>query len=377
MVMTNTVNISPLKFHCVADWADMPIPERKWLVEGVIPRGEVTILSGHGGTGKSLLALQLMLACSAGDRWLGLPTLSCPSYGIFCEESQEELMIRMNALCIGMDFGKDARGRMYLMSGKGMENMLGISKGKNEVLEPTQHYRVLREYMKGTEAQLLVLDSLYDVFAGNENNRTQARQFINLLCSLAGEMDAAIVIVSHPSLTGITNKTGLSGSTAWHNACRAMLYLDHPAQEDGAEDIRRKRVLTVIKSNYAAPMEDMRLDMGDGYLVPELNLDSGMTGSIRRRSAERVFIECMKEAKRLGERVSSKQFANNYAPRVFMKFSQAAGQSAHRLDNAMWKLLQAGVLSSAEDGPPSRRYAYLELKQEELWSEYDGPQEEE
>jgi len=37
-------------------------PSREWLIQGLIPAREITMLSGDGGTGKSLLALQLAVA---------------------------------------------------------------------------------------------------------------------------------------------------------------------------------------------------------------------------------------------------------------------------------------------------------------------------
>ena len=39
---------------------DRPIPERQWLVSGLIPLGSVTMLSGDGGLRKSILGLQLI-----------------------------------------------------------------------------------------------------------------------------------------------------------------------------------------------------------------------------------------------------------------------------------------------------------------------------
>ena len=47
-------------------WQDQPVPERRWLVPDLIPMQNVTMLSGDGGVGKSIVALQLMVACALG-----------------------------------------------------------------------------------------------------------------------------------------------------------------------------------------------------------------------------------------------------------------------------------------------------------------------
>ena len=60
-------------------------------------------------------------------------------------------------------------------------------------------------------------------FPGNEIDRRQTRQFVTLLRRLAIDANAAVVLISHPSLTGIASGSGLSGNTAWHNSTRARL----------------------------------------------------------------------------------------------------------------------------------------------------------
>jgi hypothetical protein len=41
------------------------------------------------------------------------------------------------------------------------------------------------------------------------------------MTKLAIAANGAVVLVTHPSLTGINSDSGLSGSTAWHNSVRA------------------------------------------------------------------------------------------------------------------------------------------------------------
>lgn len=54
-----------------ASFAEIPVPPRRWHIDGWIPQRSVTLISGDGGTGKSLLALQLAVATATGRPWLG------------------------------------------------------------------------------------------------------------------------------------------------------------------------------------------------------------------------------------------------------------------------------------------------------------------
>jgi RecA-family ATPase len=57
---------------CPADWEGLPVPPRKWIVPDYIPHKTVTLLSGDGSIGKSLLALQLAVARAIAQEWIGL-----------------------------------------------------------------------------------------------------------------------------------------------------------------------------------------------------------------------------------------------------------------------------------------------------------------
>src|SRR5205823_452768 len=50
-----------LEFTVMSTFAGRKPPERPWLIKKWIPWRQVTLLGGDGGTGKSLLALQLMM----------------------------------------------------------------------------------------------------------------------------------------------------------------------------------------------------------------------------------------------------------------------------------------------------------------------------
>src|SRR3954451_3536435 len=82
------VHLRPISF---ADWSAGDPPEREWLVEGLIPMGTVTFISGDGGLGKSLLGQQLVMAAALGATWCGKPVKQTPAVAMFCEDKTDEI----------------------------------------------------------------------------------------------------------------------------------------------------------------------------------------------------------------------------------------------------------------------------------------------
>ena len=179
-----------------------PIPVRRWIVNDWIPHGNVTMLAGAGGTGKSLIAMQLLTACAIGQPWLGRPTMACRALGVFCEDDKAELHRRQ------VDINK-----LYDVEFGDLENLKWISRvGEDSTMmtfdkfdrgNVTEFYQQVFNVASGFGAQLIVIDTLHDVFGGNEIYRPQARKFVNLLATLARDHDGAVVLCAHPSLTGI------------------------------------------------------------------------------------------------------------------------------------------------------------------------------
>ena len=90
--------VAPLDIIEPIAWQGQDIPPRRWLVEPLIPEGAVSALYGNGGEGKSIVALQLLIAAALGRDWLGLPVRRCKALGIFCEDEPEELHRRVSAI---------------------------------------------------------------------------------------------------------------------------------------------------------------------------------------------------------------------------------------------------------------------------------------
>jgi RecA-family ATPase len=209
----------------------------------------------------------------------------------------------------------------------------------------------------------VILDTLSDVFGGNELNRTHARQFVQQVpARLARDCNCAAVCCAHPSLTGISSKSGNSGSTGWPGAFRSHLYL-HPldVEPDDIADID-ERILTRKKSNWARAGETIEMHWKDGVFIHKPQ-PTGILGSIGRSHAERVFLNLLAERCKQQRWVSANETANNFAPRVFGGYPRADRDGFRGKDfkEAMERLLRGSKPSIVieEYGPPSNRHARL------------------
>jgi len=212
-----------------ADWQSQPIPERSWIVSEWIPLGTVTALYGDGGTGKSLAAQGLMTACAIyGVDWFGLPTAECRTFGYFCEDDADELHRRQDAINRAIGCGYADLEPMRLQSRVGMDNVL-MTFGSDGIGTLTPAFDDLCTEIMTHKARLAVIDTAADVFGGNENVRPQVRQFIgHCLGKLARMMRGAVLLLAHPSRSGLATGEGDGGNTAWNNSVRSRLFCRGP-----------------------------------------------------------------------------------------------------------------------------------------------------
>src|SRR5262249_51480876 len=199
---------------------------RPWLIPERIPRRNVTLLSGEGAIGKSTLLMQLLGATVlAGGEWLGTWPDHGPALYLTAEEDDNEARLRLEAVAgsLGCNRRKLKEAGLKVLSFAGRDAILG-EPDRNDIIRPTKLFERIREDVLRLKPKLIGFDAAADVFAGNEINRAQTRQFVTLLRGLAIATDSAVMLVAHPSLQGITSGSGLSGSTAWHNSVRARLY---------------------------------------------------------------------------------------------------------------------------------------------------------
>jgi RecA-family ATPase len=352
--LTGSTPPQPLPFIDVLSWDGIPVPDREWAVKDRIPARNVSLCSGDGAVGKTTLLLQLSVAHTLGRDWFGSVPEPGPVIYLNAEDEAPELHYRLAAICAHYNGRFSELKDLHLLSLAGQDAVLGRP-DRNGIICPTPLLTRLRTAALDIQPKLIVLDPSADVFAGSENDRSQVRQFITLLRGLAIDAGTAVLVASHPSLTGKVTGTGLSGTTAWHNSVRARLYLKGIKTNSGADPDLRE--LEVMKSNYGPGGERIRMRWHQGIFIPETG-PSSLKQRAEARKAEEVFFALLGRFDKQ-ERTVSANFGPTYAPKVFADHPDAAGITKGAFQEAMTRLLDGGKIRNERYGPPSRQRTRL------------------
>ena len=347
----------PLPFLDMSRWDDEEPPLRRWAVPDRIPALQTSLLSGEGAVGKSIVQLQLTFAHVVGGEWLLARPERGPALYIDAEDEPDELWRRAARIAAhyGVSFAEATRAGLHLMSLAGHDAVLATA-SRNGKIEPTTLYDQLLEAAGDIRPKMIGIASSANVFAGAENDRSQVQQFISLLTRLAITAGGAVQLISHPSFTGISSDTGISGTTAWHNSVRARAYLKSVKVDAGEQVNSDLREIVFKKSNYGPIGDFIVLRYTNGLYLPELGVSS-LNRAERQEVAREVFLALLKRFTAANRNVSA-NVGPGYAPAVFAREDEAkqAGVNKQNLEAAMRQLFQEGVIWNEPYGRPSRPY---------------------
>lgn len=330
-------------------------PAREWLVQGWIPKREITGLYGPGGTGKSLLAQMLGTSAAVGSHWLGLPAPKIVTLAYFCEDDKNELWRRQAGINTAMSVQQDELSSFYMQNRRGLDNVMMRFQGNYGT--PTDFFKQVQADIQAYEADLIILDNIGQIFGGNENDRGHVTQFINRLYDLIGESDRSILLLGHPS-KGMQNahaKEGsFSGSTAWDACMRSRLTLEREKPKDDDEDMSDRRILKKSKANYSSRGDVITMKWMHGFFEHgngQRDMLDKLTEDAKIRDAKDVFLQLLAIISEQGRAVSHKPRAHTYAPRVMSEMPQFKDKkiSYRMLETALKLLINEGMLLQEQE----------------------------
>jgi KaiC/GvpD/RAD55 family RecA-like ATPase len=330
-------------FMDMADLLATPPPPREWHVKDWIPCKAVHMLAGDGGTGKSLLGLQLAVATGTEGEWLGHP-IGKPGVAIYygAEDDSDELHRRFADVCHGLAVDPaEHRGRVLIRSAVA-EDSIFATVGPDGKVRATALLRRIAKEIEATHPTLVILDTLANLHALDPNSQEQAKAFIGLLIGIAQRHGCTFVLLAHPSRTGMATGDGDGFSVGWSNAVRSRSYF---APDKDNPDIS---ILTLKKSNYGRRGQQMKVTWADGLFV---KVNDEYADASR---ACHVFLEILDRLTAEG-RFYSHATGANYAPARFAEEPEAKGLSKEQFATAMRGMLKDRVLKVEDYQKPDRK----------------------
>jgi RecA-family ATPase len=243
------------------------IPQPAFVIERIVPAVAVTLLGGHGGTGKSILGLTLAAHVAAHRSWCGRIVHGGRAVFLSLEDPASIVLHRLKRIITEYDLPPAAVvANLDVFDGSDIDAALmrEVAEGGRRELHETKAMRELHERIG--DAALIVVDTASDAFDANENERRKVRQFVRRLARLGREKGAAILLLAHVDKQTAKNvgRNGASqhysGSSAWHNSARSRLALipsNHEVE------------LVHEKANFTRTAEPLLLSWSErGVLMP-------------------------------------------------------------------------------------------------------------
>jgi archaellum biogenesis ATPase FlaH len=223
--------------------------ETTWLWKNYIPFGEVTILGGRPGNGKSQLTFYFASAVTRASKALKLKTPSDVVIASLEDSLTKTIRPRLDA-------AKADLSRCHIVQGTAEEDA-------RDLLSLPRDVESLFEFAESKRAKLIVIDPLSAALSGGKeydsHRESDVRRVMAPIVDAAQQCDIAVLAVMHmkKKLEEEIMMT-LSGSGAFPAVARSVLVFGyHPDQDSRDED----RVLVHAKTNLGPymPPYDFRL----------------------------------------------------------------------------------------------------------------------
>ena len=166
--------------------ANRPRPLKPVLIDGLLRRGLVMIVSAKGKIGKTYLCIQLALSVAFGLKWLGRECTQGRVLFINPEVDEDSFDNRMSKVCEQMAVNKlDA------------EKLVDVWNTRKEPVTIGQIIEQVEKFASDGCFSLIILDSVSCYLEGDESKSIDVRNFTGEVNRLAETANAGIVMIQH------------------------------------------------------------------------------------------------------------------------------------------------------------------------------------
>lgn len=156
------------------------------LIEGILRKGHTLLVTARSKAGKTFLMLELAVSVACGGHWLGRacergrvlfvnPEVDPPSAENRLHDVAEAMCANLETVGANVDFW----------------HLRGHAQGIEETA------RALTARVDRGEYALIILDSVYELYTGDENSAEDARAFFHAIDRIAKRLDCSVAMTHH------------------------------------------------------------------------------------------------------------------------------------------------------------------------------------
>jgi putative DNA primase/helicase len=211
----------------------------RWLWNGYLPAGMLTILGGAPGCGKTTIALSLAATITRGGTWPDGTRCKQPGDVLVWSGEDGHSVIAARLKAAGADME-----RVHFID--------GITGSEGEAFDPGRDMDLLEKTAEALPApRMLILDPIVSAVAGDSHKGAEVRRSLQPVVTLAQRLGCAVLGITHFSkgTSGRDPVERVTGSIAFAALARLVLVA---AKVKPGDDGDERRVLLRAKSNIGA-----------------------------------------------------------------------------------------------------------------------------
>lgn len=276
----------PSRFTVVSDEEFMARPAPRWIVKGLVPEGDLLVLFGESGAGKSFVALDIFGAVARGVAWRGLKT-------------------RQRRVCfIVAEGGGGFRNRLHAYAQyHGARPGVTVLHAAPNLMEKGEAKDVAKAIEAARGADIVVVDTFAQTTPGaNENAGEDVGKALANCRAIGKALGGALVVLVHH--TGKDTTKGARGWSGLRAAADAEIEVSRSASARQIRTTKQKDGEDDQRWGFALESVPVGLDEDDEVITSCVVVDAPLaekaTKEVRRKLGEReqlLFDAIQNEAK--------------------------------------------------------------------------------